>query len=72
MCIAMNLTRNHVEHAGRFPVRDHDQLARAIASAERRWAKAGTDWLDPYRALVRPVKTPEHADLAESEAVALW
>lgn len=74
MCIAMSLTRSHVESYARRGSGD-DRLAcleRAIERAEQLWAKKGTDWLEPYRRLLRPITAPEHHTVPESVDVDLF
>lgn len=79
MCIAMSLTRAHVENYARrlrggWPDREGGRkaLASAIARAEAVWAKAGTGWLDDYRPLAHAPRPPEHAVVGASEQGGLF
>lgn len=74
MCIAMSLTRAHVQsYARRGGGADRPALlARAIERAEQLWAKAGTEWLDEYRDILRPIEPPTHHAVPESIDVDLF
>jgi hypothetical protein len=92
MCIATDLTRNHVLYyarvltdpsyqRGRCACYEHRAwqadcaraaLERCIARAEEVWPLPRRAWIEEYCMLATPLDAPEHAPVAESEAVALW